>query len=136
MRIERFRRRPNRVHDRLFDDLPPDVRWRAEGWLAKFVRRWGGNLPSWRYPILIGQARRLAWTTPEQRSQWGRRMLARLAGQRTQELYRHQGRTGSKHPAQQAARASANLRRLRNEDKLRDAMGLPPKTRHKHLPLY
>jgi hypothetical protein len=136
MRIEGFHRRPNGWHDQLFDDLPPDVHWRAQWWLNKFIQRHQYRLASerWLYPILIGQARRLALNPPT--PAWGRRMLSKLGGLRVQQLYRNQNRTGSKHPAHKAARISANLRRLRKEEKLREAMGLPPKTRHKQLPLY
>jgi len=138
MRIEGFRRRRRPYRDRLYDDLPPGLRLRAQQWLDKFCKRHKRRLASerWLYPILVGQARRLARTTPEQRSQWGRRMLGRLGGLRVQRLYLYQGRTGKEHPAHKASRISATHRRWRKDEKLREAIGLPPKTRHKYLPIF
>jgi hypothetical protein len=70
--------------------------------------------------------------------QWGRSMLARLGGLAVQKRYLLEGRTGEKHPARKAARVSAQHRRVRKEqreqEKRREAIGLPPITRHKVLP--
>lgn len=138
MRIPGFERKPNRYRERVFDDLSPSVRWRAESWLAKFLRRWRGNLPSWRHAILIGQARRLAINPPD--SSWGRSMLAKRGGYAVQRAYQIQGRMEKRHPAHRAALISASKRKLRKQqrdDELsRKAFGLPPKTHHRYLPLF
>ncbi len=129
MRIDGFVRQPRRFEKDLFDDLVPVLRSKAEALLAEFCRKHRLRLASerWLYPVLIGQARRLAVNPPT--SAWGRSMLSRLGGQRVQQLYREQGRTGRDHPAHKAARISANRRRSRKEEKLRVATGLPPRTR-------
>ena len=127
MKIAHFARRPRRYKKHQFDDLPLEERWRAEGWLGEFCRRWKGDLPTWRLAILAGQARRLARTSPEQRSQWGRTMLAKRGGYAVQRSYVVKGRTGAKHPAHRAARVSASRRRLRKEERVREALGEPPK---------
>jgi hypothetical protein len=138
MGISGFIRRPRRYEEYLFDDLPPDVRHRAEGLLAAFCRRHRHRLASarWLYPVLVGQARRLAVNPPT--SEWGRSMLSKRGGYAVQESYRRQGRTGGKHPAHKAARISANHRRCRKmehgEERMRQAVGLPPKSRSKVLP--
>ena len=137
MKILGFARRPRRYKRDLFDDLPLEIRWRAEGWLAEFCRRWKGNLPSWRRAILIGRARWLALNPPT--SEWGRAMLARLGGLRVQELYREQGRTGEKHPSHKAARISVahrkRARELKQEAEQRERLGLGPKPRTAYLPV-
>lgn len=137
VKIPHYARQPRRYRKFLFDDLSPEVAHRAEGWFSEFYRCHRDELATkrWLYPVLIGQARRLAMTTPEERSQWARRMRAKLGGLRVQQLYREQGRTGAAHPAHKAARVSAARRRMRKEEKLREAMGLPPKPRHKWLPI-
>jgi hypothetical protein len=129
MRISEFIRQPRRYKKYLFDDLSPEVRCRAEGLLAEFCRKHHLRLASerWLYPVLIGQARRLAVKPPT--SEWGRMMLGKLGGKRVQQLYREQGRTGREHPAHKAARVSAARRRSSKEEKLREATGLPPRTR-------
>jgi hypothetical protein len=132
-----FARRPLRCNKYLFDDLPPEVRWRAEGWLEGFCRRWKGNLPSWRRALLVGRARWLALNPPT--SHWGRSMLAKRGGYGAQQRFREQGRTGENHPAHKAARVSARNRRLLAQivesEKRRETLGIPPEkeTRHKFL---
>jgi hypothetical protein len=136
MRIEGFVRQPQR-RGHLFDDLPPDQEREASRLLAEFLRR-HPHRPGWLYPILIGQAKRLARTTPEERSRWGRRMLAKRGGYAVQRSYVAKGRTGAKHPGNEAARVSANRRCWRKmehrKEWTRQAIGLPPKTRNKILP--
>jgi hypothetical protein len=58
-------------------------------WLRRFCRRWGNDLPPWRYAILVGQAKRLALNPPD--SAWARRMLARRGGLAVQEKHRREG---------------------------------------------
>jgi hypothetical protein len=136
MRIERFVRHP-RKRNHLFDDLPPEQEREAWRFLGEFLRR-HPNRPSWLYPILIGQAKRLARTTQEERSKWGRRMLAKRGGYAVQQSYVMKGQTGEMHPGHKAARVSAGRRRWRKmeieEARLHQAVGLPPKTRSKVLP--
>jgi hypothetical protein len=133
-----FERRPRRYRQHLFDDLPLELRWKAEGWLSHLCQKWRGNLPGWRMAILIGRARWLALNPPD--SAWGRRMLARRGGLATQERYRREGRIGTRHPAHKAAQISARNRRWRKqkeqEEQQRKALGLPPMTRHKVLPCW
>ena len=73
-----------------FEDLPPEARLRAHWLLGKFCARWRGNLPRWRYAILVGQARRLALNPPD--SAWGRSMAAKKGGYAVQRKYRMEGR--------------------------------------------
>jgi hypothetical protein len=130
-----FKRRRQQNRRKLFDDLPMSLRWKAEGWFAHFCRRWQGNLPGWRRAILIGRARWLALNPPT--SEWGRSMLAKRGGYAVQNSYREEGRTGDKHPSQEAARVSAKHRAWRKqkqeEEEKRTALGLPPKSRSKWL---
>jgi hypothetical protein len=133
MRIDGLKKYRGRDPKGYFEDLPCELRQRALGWLHHLCEPWGTDLPSWRMAILIGQARRLARTSPEERSEWGRRMLAKLGGLRTQQGYREQGRTGSKHPAHKAARVSAIRRRICKEEQAQETVGQPPKPRVKLL---
>lgn len=117
----------------MFDNLSPteqDEAWRL---LNKWLRRrpW----KPWRYPVLIGRARTLARTTPEERSAWGRRMQARHGGLAVQRMYREQGRdtlTRARHirqlKQQERKRAAA-------EDARRERLGLPLPPRWKRLPI-
>jgi hypothetical protein len=98
MRIDNLRKYRGRKPDGYFQDLPWEVRQRANAWLGKFCRRWGSNLPPWRLAILVGQAKRLAQMSDTERSVWGRKMLAKRGGYAVQELYRTDGR----HPTQAA----------------------------------
>jgi hypothetical protein len=140
MRIEGLRKYRGRNPRGYFQDLPWDVRRRAYEWLHHLCEPWGSDLPGWRLAILIGQAKRLARTTPEERSGWGRSMLAKRGGYAVQRYYQMQNKTGEKHPAHKAARVSATHRRWnkmnREEEQRRQAQGLPPKTRHKFLPIW
>ena len=90
-------------------------------------------------PILHGQARRLARQTAEERSAWGRSMLAKRGGYAVQQQYQRDGRIGGRHPAHHAARVSASrrkrLKELKRDEEQRARLGLPPKRRYKLLPL-
>jgi hypothetical protein len=81
----------SRCSDSYFDEMPPEVRRRAEEWFAKFRDRWEWNLPNWRLAILVGQARRLALNPPS--SAWGRSMLAARGGRALQRAKREQRAT-------------------------------------------
>lgn len=107
MRIQgliKFRGRNPRGY---FADLPWEVRQRAYHWLHLFQRRWGRNLPRWRFAILVGQAKRLARTTPEERSKWGRSMLGRRGGLAAQRRYHIE----SRHPTQTATQSRVSQRK-------------------------
>jgi hypothetical protein len=134
-----FARRPRRYREHLFDDLPLEARQEANWRYWRSCKRWEGNLPGWRRAILIGQARRWAMTSEEDRSQWGRTMLAKVGGYAVQLMYREKGRTGEKHPARKAAKISVLHRRWKwkncEEERQRQKLGLPPKTRSKVLPI-
>lgn len=74
--------------------------WR---WLWKFEAKWGRNMPRWRRAILIGQAKRLALMSAEERSSRGRSMLAKWGGHAAQRNYAAEGRN----PTGAATRARA-----------------------------
>ena len=132
------RKRTAQDYNSLFGDLPLELRWKAQDWLDLFLERHRGNLSRWLYPLLKGQAKRLALNPAT--SEWGRRMLAIRGGRAVQESYRWQGRIGESHPAHKAARVSASRRRWRKEkreeEKKAQALGLPPKISRKFLPLH
>lgn len=105
MRIEGLKKYRGRNLRGAFQDLPWEVRCRAYGWLHHFCKRWGSDLPRWRYAILVGQARRLALNPPT--PAWGRSMRAKKGGYAVQRLYRMQGRVGLNHPARLVAQSRA-----------------------------
>jgi hypothetical protein len=83
--------------------MPSSLRRKAEGLLWELCDPWRRrrNLPSWRYAILCGQARRLACHTPEQLSAWGRSMHSKRGGHAVQRKYREEEqRTGGHELAQ------------------------------------
>lgn len=108
-----------------FEDLPWDVQRAARGWLWRFCRKWGRDLPGWRFAILVGQAKRLALNPPN--SQWGRALLAKRGGRAVQRLYRYQGRN----PTEAATREH----QARAEARRRRKLGLPEPSRHAFLRL-
>jgi hypothetical protein len=80
-------------------------------------------------------------TSQEERSQWGRSMLAKRGGYAVQEGYRREGRTGDQHPAHKAAEKSVERRRDRKkkrgfEQQLPQAPPASPQTRRKLLPTW
>lgn len=105
-----------------FQDLDWPVRRRAYRWLGVFLKRWGRNLTSWRFPILVGQAKRLALNPPD--SAWGRSMNARKGGYAVQHQYRAEGR----HPTEKATHARLATLKVRNEAERRKRFGLPPQS--------
>jgi len=117
-----------------FDDLPPILRCRAEAWFGQFCARWRGNLPPWRLGILAGQARRLALMSDEERSAWGRSMLAKRGGYAVQHKYRTEGR----HPTAKATFVRVwkqkGEKRMKAEAERRRTLGLPPPARVKFGP--
>jgi hypothetical protein len=137
MRIKGLKNYRGRNPHGYFSDLASDARRRAYLWLHHLCKPWGSDLPSWRLAILIAQAKRLALTTPEQRSKWGRTMLAKRGGYAVQRTYRAEGRTGPQHPAHKAAGVSACQRawrkREREDAERRERLGLPPKPRVWHV---
>src|SRR5271169_3696608 len=87
----------------MFEGLTPQQEQDAYRLLAKFLRR-HPDCPQWLYPILVGNARRLALNPPS--SAWGRSMRAKKGGYATQRRYIIEGRTGQNHPAHYAATVS------------------------------
>jgi hypothetical protein len=85
--LEKYRRRDSKGY---FEDLPWEIRNRAHQWLFRLCSKWGRDLPSWRFAILVGQAKRLALNPPT--STWGRSMLAKRGGLAVQRKYRLEGR--------------------------------------------
>jgi hypothetical protein len=89
--LQHYRNRPS------IDELPSPLRLRARQWwndLVAQARKRGRRLDSWYVAILWGQAKRLARTTPEERTKWGRSMHSRRGGLAVQRKYREEGRTG------------------------------------------
>lgn len=126
MRIDGLRKFRGRNPCGYFEDLPWEVRNRAYMWFYKFCERWRGDLPKWRFAILVGQAKRLALIPDEDRSAWGRRMLAKRGGYAVQRQYHAEGRTGKAHPAHHAARVSASKRRWKKTVEERKRLGIVP----------
>src|ERR1022692_3049845 len=106
-----FRRNP---HSRslvpMFEGLSPQQEQEAYRLLAKYLGR-RPFCPQWLYPILVGNARRLAVNPTS--SAWGRSMRAKKGGIATQRRYIMEGRTGPRHPAHYAATVSASNRKWR-----------------------
>jgi hypothetical protein len=99
--LEKYRGRNPKGY---FEDLPWEVRNRAHQWLHRFVSRWGHDLPSWRFAILVGQAKRLALNPPS--AAWGRSMHAKRGGLAVQRKYWIDG----KHPTGPATEAGLTKR--------------------------
>jgi hypothetical protein len=120
----------------MFEGLSPQQEQEASRLLGKFLRR-HPDCPRWLYPILVGNARRLAINPPS--SAWGRSMRAKKGGYATQRRYRIEGRTGPRHPAHYAATVSASNRKWRRQQRedaeRRKRLGLSPAARVKYLPL-
>ena len=120
----------------MFEGLSPQQEQEASRLLAKFLGR-HPDAPPWLYPILVGQARRLALNPPD--SSWGCSMRAKKGGYATQRRYLMEGRTGPRHPAHYAAIVSASMRKWRRQQRedaeQRKRLGLPPAPRVKWLPL-
>ena len=68
MKIDSLRKYNGKNPSGFFNDLPPQAQMRAWQLLGKFEARWHGNLPRWQRAILIGQAKRLARMSDEERS--------------------------------------------------------------------
>ena len=134
-----FERKPQRWRKNLFDDLPFEKQREAQWRLGRYCEKHRGDSRRGLLAILIGQARRWTMTSPDERSQWGRTMLAKLGGHRVQQMYREQGRIGEKHPSQKAARISVAHRKrakeLKQEAEETERLGLGPKPRTKYLPI-
>lgn len=127
MRIEGLKKFRGRNPRGYFQDLPWEVRNRAYALLHKFCERWGRDLPRWRFAILVGQAKRLARMSDDDRSAWGHKMLAKRGGYAVQRKYRAEGRVGKLHPAHHAARVSASKRRWKRTVKEREQQGIKPR---------
>src|SRR5882762_9984390 len=123
MRIYQLDNYRGRNPNGYFHDLPLDIRIIATQWLDGFCKKWAGNLPPWRFAILVGQAKRLALNPPT--SSWGRSMLAKRGGLALQRKLRLEG----KHPTAYATRCrvlkkNAKKRAL-TEAKLGESVGQP-----------
>lgn len=126
--LEKYRRDG---HTGLFAYLPLETRRCAERWLHYFCQRRrarGLAMESWLIGIYCGQAKRLALNPPS--PAWGKSMLAKRGGYAVQRRYILEGRTGPRHPAQKAARVSAQRRNERKREDERERLGYPPPARH------
>jgi hypothetical protein len=135
--LQKYRQRAS------IDQLPEPLRTRAWEWYSYFLMRRraeGKPTPQTTHAILQGVAKRLAKTTSEERSAWGRSMLGRLGGLRVQQMHREQGRFGPLHPALRAAKVSVQRRRERKVkpelEYQRRILEPPPKTRSKWLDIF
>jgi hypothetical protein len=130
--IEGLTRYRNRNPEGRFGDLPPLLRRKAEQWLWNLCKPWRErrSLTRWRYGILCGQARRLARTTSEERSKWGRSMQAKKGGYAVQRQYRNEGRNPTARATHMSKwiRKTRKLRREQAEERAR--LGLPEPPRH------
>lgn len=122
--MQEFRDRNPRDY---FEDLPWEVRNRAYMWLDRLCERWKSDLPRWRFAILVGQAKRLARMSDDDRSAWGRKMLAKRGGYAVQRRYRAEVRVGKLHPAHHASRVSVSKRRWKKTLKEREQRGVKPR---------
>jgi hypothetical protein len=75
--LEKYRGRNPKGY---FQDLPRQTQYEAYWWLDRFIKRWRGDMPPWRFAILVGQAKRLALNPPT--SAWGRSMFAKRGAKR------------------------------------------------------
>jgi len=128
-----FRRKSlERSRSNMFAGLSPEQERAARGWLNLFLIR-HPNPAQWLYPILVGQARKLALNPPT--SAWGRSMRAKKGGYAVQRRYRLEGR----HPTARATlcRVVGQNAKWREaaEAKMRASIGLPPPPRVKYLPI-
>jgi hypothetical protein len=124
-RIPGLKKYQGRNPNGYFQDLDGPARQRAYQWLGVFCKRWGRNLTRWRFPILVGQAKRLALNPPD--SAWGRSMNAKKGGYAVQRSYRAEGR----HPTEKATHARLADLKIRKEAERRKRMGLPDqRSRH------
>lgn len=112
-----------------FQDLDWPVRQRAYSWLGRFCKRWGRNLPCWRFAILVGQSKRLALNPPT--SEWGRSMLGKRGGKAVQRRYLFEAR----HPTENATQVRLAKQKSKRETERRYRLGLPPPSRQRFLPL-
>jgi hypothetical protein len=109
-----------------FQDLPWDTRQRAYQWLDLWLKRWGHDLPNWRFAILVGQAKRLALNPPT--SSWGRSTHAKRGGLAVQRKYWLEGR----HPTEHATKARLSKQKRKQAAQRFEDSGL---SRVWHLPL-
>ena len=133
MRILQLDRYRDRNPNGYFYDLPLDIRISATQWLDRFCKKWAGNLPPWRFAILVGQAKRLAVNPPT--SSWCRAMLAKRGGLALQRKLRLEG----KHPTAYATRCRVLKQRAKKraaaKAEMRARLGLRSPARVKYLPL-
>jgi hypothetical protein len=106
----------------MFGDLPCDVQLEAIRRYKLMTEKWGRDLPGWRRAILVGQAKRWAMTSDEERSRWGRAMLAKRGGLAVQNKYRIEGRIGPKHPAHKASAKSVTRRKWNKLNKASNSL--------------
>src|ERR1700681_2152911 len=133
MRIHQLDNYRDRNQNGYFHDLPLDIRISAHQLLNRFCKKWAGNLPPWRFAILVGQAKRLALHPPT--SSWGRSMLAKRGGLALQRKLRLEG----KHPTAHATRCRVLKQNAKKravaQAEMRATLGLSAPARVKYLPL-
>jgi hypothetical protein len=139
MRIPQLAKyRDRKAHGTYFEDLPFAAQQRAYQWLDQFVTRreaTHGGVADWLLPIYVGKARRLALTTPEERSKWGRSMLGKRGGLAVQRRYRLEGRNPTARATLCRVVKQRAKKREAAEEEMRASLGLPPSPRVKYLPL-
>ena len=127
--IPGLKRYQGRNPDGYFEDLPPELKREANHRLWHLCQKWNGNLPPWRFAILVGQAKQL--TLHPRGYEWSRWMNAKKGGYAVQRKYRAEDR----HPTQKATQVRLAKQKQKREAERRRQLGLPPPTRHRFLPL-
>jgi len=82
-------RRPAPRGNYFSDLLHYEDQQRAQQLLGKWCKKWGTDLPPWRFAILVARARRLALLPLN--SAWGKRMRCRRGGLAAQKACRLRG---------------------------------------------
>ena len=116
MKIQALRKYRGRNPNGMFQDLPPQLRMAAWHWLGKLKaqrKAKGLNTPRWVYAILVGQAKRLAKTSAEERSAWGRSMLAKRGGYAVQRKFRQEDRNIQAYATRCRVQKQAAVKRAR-----------------------
>jgi len=122
---QRYRRRPRRWSNRLFDDLPPEKEAAAWGWIARWRAQRNGYIPRWLWPKLTERAYRFAEdpSTPY-------RLAGAAGGHALARKY-----PGKLHPIHNVREKLLAQQRTEKEEREREILGLPPRTKHKVLPI-
>jgi hypothetical protein len=100
------------------------------GLIAKWRTERNGNVPRWLYPKWTERAYKLVEdpSTPY-------RLAGAAGGKACQRKMFREGRIGEKHPIHKARLKILARRRTQREERERERLGLPSRTRHVFLPI-